>query len=170
MDRRHPHVANLDEVPPQEGPRSGAFAATLRPMGAATGGSKLGCTFTEVEPGQVAWPHHWHAANEEAILVVSGTGTLRIGDATVPIRAGDYVALPCGVAHQLQNTGTERLRYWCVSTRLSPEVVGYPDSGKLGAAAEGPDGRFRQLFAAGPGLGYFDGDPLAAPGATLPKP
>jgi uncharacterized cupin superfamily protein len=170
MARRHPNVANLDEIEAEDGPSVGVFRSTLRSMGGSTGGSKLGCTYTTVQPGAVAWPYHWHAANEEVIIVAAGHGTLRIGEATVEVRAGDYVTCRTGVAHQLSNTGTEPLTYWCLSTMIDPEVCGYPDSGKAGAStrqlASGP---FRHLFPIGEGhgVGYFDNDPLAQPDAKL---
>lgn len=161
--RRHANVVNLDELPTSDGPSAGALGAKLRGVGAAAGATKLGCTFTEVEPGKAAWPCHWHAANEEAIVVVEGTGTLRLGDERVEVRAGDYVTLACGVAHQLVNTGTGPLRYWCFSTKLEPEVVGYPDSGKVGfATRSAPGGFLRVLTRAEASLGYFDGEPQAS--------
>lgn len=166
MERRHPLVANADEVPATEGPVVGTYRSTMVPLGRATGGKKLGCSFYEVPAGAAAFPYHWHSANEEAIIVLSGTGTIRLGDAEVQLRAGDYVAMPTGPqhSHQVRNTGTEPLRYYCVSTKLDPEVVGYPDSRKLGVAYYGADGNItRSLFFEEETRGYFDRDPGAAP-------
>ena len=43
------------------------------------------------------------------------------------------------MAHQLINTSaTDVLRVLAVSTRLSPEIGEYPDSGKFGVLAELP--------------------------------
>jgi uncharacterized cupin superfamily protein len=160
--RRHANVVNLDELPAADGPSAGALGARVRWVGAAAGAVKLGCSFTEVEPGKAAWPCHWHAANEEAIVVVEGTGTLRLGEERVEVRAGDYVTLACGVAHQLINSGTGPLRYWCFSTKLDPEVVGYPDSGKVGFSTRAaPGGPVRVLARPEASLSYFDGEPLA---------
>ena len=55
----------------------------------------------------------------------------------MPLAAGDYVTLPPGPqhAHQLQNTGDESLTYLCISTMVSTDVVGYPDSRKTAALA-----------------------------------
>jgi uncharacterized cupin superfamily protein len=159
MERRHPNVVNLDELPAVEGPRSGAFRSLIRPLGRSTGGQKLGCSFYEVEPGAVAFPFHWHGANDEALIIVSGAGTVRIGPAEIPVRAGDYVAFPAGSehAHQLRNTGTETLRYYAMSTMIYPEVAGYPDSNKLGVLA--PPTRY--VFHTDDARDYFDGEPLA---------
>src|SRR2546427_13010010 len=68
---------------------------------------------------------------------LEGEGSARIGDATVRLRAGDYVTFPTGPesAHILTNTGAGPLRYLCFSTLPTTEVVGYPDSKKIGAMA-----------------------------------
>lgn len=163
MSRRHPNVANLDEVEPVEGPRAGAFRAEMRPLGRAAGNRALGCTHYTVEPGAHAFPHHFHTANEEAVLVLEGTGTLRLGAEEVPVRAGDWIALTTGAdhAHQLRNTGAVPLRYVCVSTMVYPEVCGYPDSKKLGLIHRDPAHPLRAVFFEEDARGYFDREPEA---------
>ncbi|MBL8200439.1 MAG: cupin domain-containing protein [Chromatiales bacterium] len=76
-----------------------------------------------------------HCANEESIYVLEGTGSLRIGVDEVQVGPGDYATFPVGPAHshQLLNKGDGPLRYLCLSTMLPTEVVGYPDSKKIGA-------------------------------------
>ena len=44
------------------------------------------------------------------------------------------------MAKPIINTGTDELRYLAVSTKLSPEIAEYPDSGKFGVLAELPAG------------------------------
>ena len=54
-------------------------------------------------------------------------------------KLGDIIACPPGgpeTAHQILNTGNEELRYLAVSTKPSPEICDYPDSGKFGVLAE----------------------------------
>ena len=171
MGSRHANVANLDEVAAEEGPRAGAYRSLMRPLGRTVGAAKIGCTFYEIEPGAVAFPFHWHAHNEEALIIVSGTGTLRIGQQSIAVRAGDYVAHLVGEenAHQLLNTGADTLRYYALSTKLSPEIAGYPDSGKIGVAMMSADGKFsrRLVDTSLPQPAYFDGDPLAQDGAKI---
>lgn len=138
--RRHPQVANLDEVaghalpaaPPATTP-----AAMMKPLAAAVAGHALGCTYYEVPPGGSAFPRHFHCVNEECLFVIEGHATLRLGDREVPVRAGDYVALPAGPAsaHQLINTGEHTLRYLCLSTMSPAEVAVFPDAGTVGVVA-----------------------------------
>lgn len=163
MSRRHPQVVNLDELDPVPGPTQGRLRSSIRRLGAAAAGQQLGCSFTEVPAGCAAFPFHWHAANEEALIVHRGSGELRLGDARVALRAGDYVAFPAGQggAHQVL-AGPEGIAYWCLSTMLDPEIAGYPDSGKVGAmtrkAGAAP---LRVLARPEASLGYFDGEPMA---------
>lgn len=130
--RRHPNVINVDEVVPSAVAR-GAHRFTRASLGGAAGGRQLGGSVYVLEPGARSYPLHWHGANEEAIYVLAGTGLARLGDARVPIRAGDWIALPTGPAHahQLINDGAAPLVYLCVGTEHTVEVIGYPDSGKL---------------------------------------
>ena len=61
-------------------------------------------------------------------------GTLRIGGEEISVSQGDYVALPARAqaAHQLVNDSGAVLRYLCFSTMVEPDVIVYPDSGKVG--------------------------------------
>ncbi|WP_152039627.1 cupin domain-containing protein [Salinigranum salinum] len=115
----------------------------------AAGGERLGASLYELPSGGKSWPYHYHTGNEEAIYVVSGEGTLRVGDGERdtaderhPLRAGDYVALPAGPesAHRVENDGDEPLRFLVVSTMRDPDVTVYPDSGKIGVYAGSPPG------------------------------
>ena len=168
-DRRHPHVVNLDEVPAQSTSVGSKFGATRKSLGALAGGRGLGCSWYEVPPGRSAFPAHYHAANEETIFVLDGEGTLRLGEARVAVRAGDYVALPPGpaTAHRLENTGAGPLRYLCFSTMLPVEVCGYPDSGKFACfaatsveAAQQRERYVMEIGKVGDGLDYFDGEDI----------
>ena len=144
----HP-ILNLADVELQ--PRPAAFAATgpaalrydarMGMIAPRLGAQKLGYNLTAVPPGKRAFPFHNHRINEEMFFVVDGTGEIRIGEAVYPIRPGDVIACPPGgkeIAHQIVNTGTIELRYLAVSTKLSPEIAEYPDSGKFGVLAEFP--------------------------------
>jgi uncharacterized cupin superfamily protein len=131
------------------------------------GAQKLGYNLTAVPPGKRAFPRHNHRVNEEMFFVLEGTGEARIGDAVYPIRAGDVIACPPGgreTAHQIVNTGNAELRYLAVSTKLTPEIAEYPDSGKFGVLAEFPagvDGKpetFRYVGRQALAVDYWEGE------------
>ena len=156
---------------PAGGALSGAAAARYEAkmgfIGPRIGAQKLGYNITAVAPGKSAFPLHNHHVNEEMFFVLQGSGEVRIGEETHSIRTGDVVACPPGgpeKAHKITNTGTEELRYLAVSTKLSPEIVDYPDSGKFGVLAErlpdanGKPQRFVFVGRKGESLGYWEGE------------
>lgn len=117
--------------------------AKVGDIGRRLGATKLGYNVTVLPPGKCAFPAHNHYINEEMFLVLEGQGEVRVGDTTHPIKTGDVIACLTGgpeTAHQIHNNSKAELRYLALSTRVSPEIVDYPDSGKFGVLAEmGPD-------------------------------
>lgn len=167
--KRHPNVVNVNEVEAGSHEKGVRFSCVDRHLGYYTGGKGIGCTWYEVPPGKVAWPYHYHTANEESLYVLEGTGTLRIGKEEVAVGPGDYASFPVGPdhAHQLINTGSTPLRYLCFSTMHLVEVVGYPDSDKIGAMAwkadmSGAVVRSMRKRADGD-VDYWDGEPIDEP-------
>jgi uncharacterized cupin superfamily protein len=161
-ERRHANVVNAAELPGRGFAKGEKFGLTARSLGRATGARGIGCTLYEVPPGRRAFPHHYHCANEESVYIVAGEGTLRIGGDSVAVGPGDYATFPVGPghAHQLLNTGTEPLRYLCFSTLSATDVVGYPDSRKVGALGYGPGSEqwVRLMVRDDQGLDYYDGE------------
>ena len=100
-------------------------------MGAQAGARELAANVYELDPGAVGSPWHLHHANEELLLVLAGTPSLRGPDGTQPLSAGAVVAFPRGQAgaHSLVNRSDARVRYIVVSTTNRPDVVEYPDTG-----------------------------------------
>jgi uncharacterized cupin superfamily protein len=148
------------ENPPEK------FQARRGDIGRRLGAQKLGYNITVVPPGKRAFPLHSHRANEEMFFVLEGEGEVRIGAETFPIRKGDVMAHPPGgpeTAHQIVNTSKAELKYLAVSTRISPEIAEYPESGKFGVYAEYPseDGKprgFRFISRPGASINYYDGE------------
>jgi uncharacterized cupin superfamily protein len=115
------------------------FEATFARIGPLVGARQLGYNITAVPPGKRAFPRHSHRVNEEMFFVLHGTGAVKIGADTYPLRPGDIVSCLAGgpeTAHQIINTGHEELRYLAVSTQRTPEIWEYLDSGKFGVIAE----------------------------------
>lgn len=100
------------------------------------GARKLGYNLTVVAPGKRNCPFHNHHVEEEMFFILEGTGELRYGDQTYPLKPGDVIACPPGgpeTAHQIINTGATEMRYLALSTLADAEICDYPDSGKFGA-------------------------------------
>ncbi|MFT5681520.1 MAG: putative cupin superfamily protein [Myxococcota bacterium] len=153
-----PRVVHIGDVKYETMSRGSKFSSRSQHLSAATSAEKLGCTLYEVAPGKRAFPFHAHYGIEEALFVLSGKGTLRLGKSRIPVRAGSYAAFPPGpgTAHQLINTGTTTLRYLCISSGADPEVVVYPDSNKVMASAGGSPPKVRIIARANENLGYWD--------------
>lgn len=156
------HEDDVEWVSTEQGT---VFENRRRRLAASAGGQGLGCSLTEVPPGKTAWPFHAHLGNEEAIYVLEGHATLRLGDQQHPLRAGDYVAFPAreDAAHQIINTSDQPFRYLAMSTMRPTDVVVYPDSRKRGVFAGGaPGGGPRDLTAFTPleaDVGYWHDEP-----------
>ncbi|AHG00266.1 cupin [Halostagnicola larsenii XH-48] len=120
----------------------GTMTARRKQLGEAAAGEKLGCSLYEIPAGNESWPYHYHAANEEALYVLAGTGTLRLAGETYDLEDGDYVSLPADErgGHKVINDSEEPLRYLVVSTMNEPDVTVYPDSEKFGVYVGAPPG------------------------------
>jgi len=115
------------------------------------GGQLIGAALYEFDPGEQLWPYHWHRNNEEWLIVVAGTPTLRTPDGERELRAGDVVGFPEGEAgaHTLYNRGDGPARVAFFST-LRPGSSVYPDSGKVGAGGH--------VFRLADEVDYWDGE------------
>ncbi|GKY87958.1 cupin domain-containing protein [Sinisalibacter aestuarii] len=156
-------ILNLDDASLATVGNGGTFMAEFASLTQALGAKKLGVSLAVVPPGKRAWPKHAHHVNEEMMLILDGEGRYHCGDESAPVRTGDLISAPPGdgsTAHQLENTSDAPLRYLTFSTRLEPELVEYPNSGKIGITSyAGHDGpHVRLLVPAGESLGYWDGE------------
>lgn len=164
-----PGVAHLSEVDLRDWGHGERYAARLGRVGSLIGAEALGCQYHVVPPGKAAFPYHAHHANEEMLVILSGEGRYRVGAATHDVRAGHVCAAPAGgpeTAHQLLNTGTDELRYLCISTRNDPDVVEYPENGKTLVASRTPRGKglmsssvFHMFRSGDVSLDYWEGEP-----------
>jgi uncharacterized cupin superfamily protein len=119
---------NLFDDLPEEGERR---------FGEELGAKLWGGTVYELAPGKKVCAYHWHFGEEEWLLVVSGTPTLRTPLGKRVLQPWDVAVFVCGEtgAHEVQNETGEPVRVVMFSTVSDPEVAVYPDSGKVSAYA-----------------------------------
>src|SRR4029450_8264851 len=102
----HPNIykPEFDEPREQDG-----FRARRARLGRQAGSRDLGASLWEIPPGEAAYPYHWHAGEEEMIVVLAGTLRLRNPDGWRTLGAGELVSFRVGEegAHQLVNDGPE---------------------------------------------------------------
>jgi quercetin dioxygenase-like cupin family protein len=86
------------------------------------GDSVSGCEQTfgvsRIGPGQKN-PLHYHPNCEEILYVVSGRCDHTFDGETASLAAGDAIVIPCGVRHNLVNTGEEDVV--CIISFSSPD-------------------------------------------------
>jgi uncharacterized cupin superfamily protein len=123
----------------------------------AIGGSLLAGKIYEVPPGQGNCPYHYEY-DEEWLIVLQGTLTVRHPEGEDELDPGDLVCFPAGPsgAHKLTNRGSEIVRMLLISTRQMPQVAVYPDSDKIGVYTE--DGRDDLVVRRESGVDYWDGE------------
>jgi uncharacterized cupin superfamily protein len=155
-------IRNIHHVPLEHVVREPLYDSKGARLAVGTAASKLGASVDTVAPGKQSCPYHFHHAQEEMFIVLEGSGSLRVAGQMLPLQSGDVVFIPPGPAypHQIINTSTQPLTYISISTRETPEICEYPDSGKYLAEAMGAEGRvFDQIQRAGKSLDYWDGEP-----------
>jgi uncharacterized cupin superfamily protein len=152
---------------PREHP---GFRCLRARLGRQAGSERLGLSLWELPGGEAAYPYHHHLVEEELVVVLDGRPSLRTPDGWRDLEEGEVVAFPRGErgGHQLVNRTAERVRFLAVSTSGEPDIVIYPDSGKLGAYQRSPDGAgLRKMFRLADAVDYFDGE--QPPGAGEPS-
>ena len=158
-------IRNVDASPKQRERREPLYDTLCARLGTGTAATKLGISVDILPPGKRGCPYHFHYAQEEAFVVLEGEGHLRVAGEMLALKAGDVVFIPPGpqYPHQIVNTSAAALKFLSISTKDSPEVVEYPDSGKYLATASGPlDGGtrvFDRMHREADDLDYWDGEP-----------
>jgi len=131
------NIINIEQIEFTDFGDGGKFAASLGRISPHLGARNLSYNITVIPPGKRAFAYHRHHAIEEMFFILEGKGTLRYRNEEFPIAEGDFIACPPGPGggHQVINSGTVVLKFLAVSTNSSPDIVEYPDSGKIGAMA-----------------------------------
>jgi uncharacterized cupin superfamily protein len=107
------------------------FRRTSTRVGAALGAARTGLSVYELPPGQAISPYHYEEPEEEWLLVVSGTPTLRHPGGEEQLAPWDVVFFPSGPdgAHFVRNNSESTARVAMFSsTSAAAGAVVYPDS------------------------------------------
>ncbi len=125
-------LLKAEEIERMEGVRRVHFlnpdaVRTKKSLGDAVGLEKLGVHLVEIEAGRRSTEFHKHYCEEECIFVLSGRGTLELGEDRFAIGPGDFAGLPAGrTAHSILNDGDEPLVCLVFGQRLPFDVADYP--------------------------------------------
>jgi uncharacterized cupin superfamily protein len=134
------------------------FRTAYDRIGRKVGGQKLGATHYLIGPGQHLCPYHYEYGEEEWLLVLQGTPTVRHPGGKDELREGDIVAFPEGPdgAHQVSNFSDVDVRVLMWANRSETGAVVYPDSDKI--MVNPKDRRDRIIVRRSSGVDYWDGE------------
>ena len=109
------------------------FRAGMFRFGPALDAKQMGATVYELPPGEAICPYHYEYAEEEWLLVLSGTPSVRHPGGTEQLEPWDAVLFATGPdgAHQVRNDGEGPARVLMFSTVTHPAATIYPDSDKI---------------------------------------
>jgi uncharacterized cupin superfamily protein len=150
-------VLNIEELKLEHFKKGDQFETNSVRIGPLLGAKDLGYSYDVVPPGKRSCPFHSHRGEEEMFFILRGNGTLRFGDESRKIRAGDVICCPTGgpeTAHQIINDSGAELAYLSVSTMMPAEICEYPDSKKIGAFGGG----LRHITRANDSVDYWTGE------------
>ncbi len=69
--------------------------------------------YATLEPGQSSLPHILRSSTE-LYIIRKGRGRAYIGQEETEAQSGDVLFIPAGARQYIENTGEERLEFWCV--------------------------------------------------------
>jgi uncharacterized cupin superfamily protein len=141
-----------------EGFRAGMFR-----FGKLVGAVGTGVSVYELPPGQSICPYHYEYAEEEWLLVLEGTPTLRTPEGSQALEPWDVVFFPTGPegAHGVRNETPHTVRVLMFSTVTHPAATVYPDSGKIGIWTGNADDDL--IVEKTSGVGYYHGETAEQP-------
>ena len=152
------HPVRTADVPEQAFEQGRRFGSRFQHLTSAMMGDayNIGVAIETLEPGKQSCPFHYHMLEEEHILVLEGSCTLRLGDQRIAFQAGQYVVFPAGqkTGHCLINEGDAPCRYLVIGENRKNEVCVYPDSGKVQVSW------LKERYSTSEPLDYFDGEEI----------
>ncbi len=100
-------------------------------------GQILGATLHELPPHAPGPAYHFHHGNEEMLIVLKGTPTLRTPLGERILEEGEVVIFQRGPehAHKCRNDTDQPARYVVMCNYASPDAVEYPDTRQLSVMA-----------------------------------
>ena len=162
-------MPNIHRPQFEGGDRPEGFRSRRARIGYELGSELIGFSLWELPPGEAAYPYHFHYADEEIVVVLSGRPSLRTPEGTRELEEGEVVHFPLGEegAHQILNRSEEPATFLAFSSHGRPDVVVYPDADKVGVGERLPrGGGLRAFFRRGDAVDYFEGE--HPPGESLP--
>lgn len=111
-------------------PYAGQMAgrSSLR-LGEAGGLTQFGANEVILQPGARSSLRHWHAREDEFVMILQGECTLVQDEGEHVMRPGDCAAFPAGSTngHCFMNKTSAEARFLVVGSKMNPEYATYSD-------------------------------------------
>ena len=88
---------------------------SMKPLLSSSDNPNASVNVVRVPPGKII-SSHTHTTQIETVFVIQGKTRLRISGQEFPFEKGNIVALPAGVAHELENVGQEMVELLTIFT------------------------------------------------------
>ena len=136
--------AEIDRGTPEQNKGMGAFEGELLSHG--SGITQFGAFIEILYPGARSGDRHWHAREDEFLLMLQGQATVVENDGPHLLTPFDAACWPFGVAngHRVINRSDSPCRYLIVGWRTPDDVVQYSDIDKLYTRKDGTVSRTRR--------------------------
>ncbi len=131
-------------------------------LGLQTGVRRVGASLWELPAGQSAYTYHFHLTEDEILILLEGTLSLRTPEGWRELEQGEVVGFPVGEAgaHQVVNRTGSTVRFLAVSNSGATEAVVQPDADKIGIFERPPGGGgIREWYRRGDTVPYFEDVP-----------
>lgn len=129
----------------------------MKRFGKRLGAAATGISIYELPPGQAICPYHYEYAEEEWLVVLEGTPTVRTPSGESVLSPWDVCVFETGPggAHGVRNETADVVRVMMFSDLKWPAATVYPDSDKIGVFTGTED---TAMFFRSSKVEYFDGE------------
>lgn len=140
------------------------FGMDYQHLSSFGGGTQISVSMEVLPPGKQANAAHYHMLEEEHVLLLEGSLTLRLGAKAYLMTAGDYVCFPAGqrAGHALINHTDTPCRYLVLGAPDPNDVAVHTDSGRVSVKLMGTG------YAEKSAMAYWDNEPFDTP--VVPPP
>jgi uncharacterized cupin superfamily protein len=145
----------------EDGERPEGFRSRRARIGYELGTELIGASLWEVPPGEAAYPYHFHYADEELVIVLSGRPSLRTPEGSRELEEGEALRFPLGEegAHQIINHSEETATFLAISSAGRPDIVVRPDADTIGVVERRTGGSgLRLYFKRDDAVDYWEGE------------
>lgn len=134
---QHPSLATTGYLPPYDEAVKGRSRVDIAKAGALT---QFGANLVTLLPDAWSSQRHWHSAEDELIVMLTGTLILVENEGETPLMPGDIATFKAGTpnGHHLQNRSAMAATFLAIGTdRPDEDVCHYPDVDMLWSPGAG---------------------------------